>query len=104
MNFIDHGSAKSTSSAITCRQRVVLREQVALTVSCTAPFLQSPKVQLGYTVGGQVCNQNLLLPITATKFFTPPEASVPREAFFSRWRGLTGDYRETSSVGCMDAM
>lgn len=60
-------------------------------MTCLAPFLQSPRVQLGYLLTGQSCNQNLLLPITLSKFFVAPEAPIPREAFFARWRALTGD-------------
>lgn len=64
--------------------------QFTVTVTCTAPFLQSPKLQLGYNHVGEVCNQNLPLPITTTKFVTPPDAAIPREAFFNRWRALAG--------------
>ena len=67
------------------------RLQVTLTVTCLAPFLQSPRVQLGYVLNGQACTQNLLLPVTPTKFFTPPSASIPRDAFFTRWRALAGE-------------
>ena len=47
-------------------------------------------MQLGYLLNGQACNQDLLLPIASTKFFVPPVAPVPRDAFFARWRALTG--------------
>jgi len=60
-------------------------------VTCVSPFLQSPRLQLGYVVAGKTCSQNLPLPIATTKFFTPPDTTIPREAFFSRWRALTGD-------------
>lgn len=59
-------------------------------VSCTAPFLSAPRVQIGYALGGQVVNQNLALPVITPKFCTPPDAAVPREAFFQRWRALEG--------------
>lgn len=71
--------------------------QVTVNVTCTAPFLQSPKVQLGYNHAGEVCNQNLPLPITTTKFVTPPDSAIPRDAFFNRWRALTG---ETLFLSC----
>ena len=71
-------------------QKKAVPLQVTVTVTCTAPFLQSPKLQLGYTSGGQSCSQNLPLPITTTKFVTPPDAPIPRDAFFSRWRALAG--------------
>ena len=72
--------------------------QVTVNVTCTAPFLQSPNLQLGYTAGGQSCSQNLPLPITTTKFVTPPDAPIPRDAFFSRWRALAGDSSHTLSA------
>ena len=59
-------------------------------VACTAPFLSAPRVQIGYALGGQVVNQNLALPVITPKFCTPPDAVVPREAFFQRWRALEG--------------
>lgn len=61
-------------------------------VACTAPFLSAPRMQLGYTLGRQVVNQNLPLPVITPKFCTPPDASVPREAFFQRWRTLEGAF------------
>lgn len=64
--------------------------QVPLMVACTAPFLSAPRVQLGYTLGKQVVSQSLALPVITPKFCTPPDASVPREAFFQRWRTLEG--------------
>lgn len=70
--------------------------QVTLSVTCKAPFLQSPRVQLGYVLGAESCTQSLSLPITPTKFFTAPEGPIPREAFFTRWRALAGSlsYRQ----------
>lgn len=59
-------------------------------VACTAPFLSGPRVQIGYALGKQVVNQNLALPVITPKFCTPPDSSVPREAFFQRWRTLEG--------------
>ncbi|KAK9806309.1 hypothetical protein WJX72_009579 [[Myrmecia] bisecta] len=65
--------------------------QVPLMVACVSPFLEPPRVQIAYTLPtGQQCNQTLPLPIVVSKFCTPPDASVPREVFFNRWRALAG--------------
>ncbi len=64
--------------------------QVPLLVACIAPFLSAPRVQIGYGLAGQVVNQSLALPVITPKFCTPPDAAVPREAFFQRWRALEG--------------
>ena len=65
--------------------------QVPLMVACTAPFLSAPRVQIGYALGGRAVSQSLALPVIAPKFCTPPDASVPPEAFFQRWRTLEGN-------------
>ena len=67
-------------------------------VACTAPFLSAPRVQLGYALGKQVVSQSLALPIITPKFCTPPDSSVPREAFFQRWRTLEGGLSLSSRV------
>ena len=59
-------------------------------ITCTAPFLAAPRVQLGYGLGRQVVSQSLALPVIAPKFCPPPDSAVPREAFFQRWRTLEG--------------
>lgn len=61
-------------------------------VACVAPFLAAPQVQIGYTIGKQTVNQNLQLPLVVAKFCTPPDAPVPKEAFFQRWRSLEGTH------------
>lgn len=67
-----------------------MSEQVPLMVACVAPFLAAPRVQIGYSLGGQIVNQNLALPAVASKFCTPPDAPVAKEAFFQRWRAVEG--------------
>ena len=73
-----------------CKVELPFAVQVPLMVACTAPFLSGPRVQIGYALGKQVVNQNLALPVITPKFCTPPDSSVPREAFFQRWRTLEG--------------
>ncbi len=65
--------------------------QVPLNVTCLAPFLAAPRIDLGYTFSGQPVSRSLPLPLTAAKFCMPPSTSVPREAFFQRWRALDGE-------------
>ena len=64
--------------------------QVPLMVACVAPFDTPPRLQLGYACGTQALNRSLALPVVAAKFCTPPDAAVPRETFFQRWRALPG--------------
>ncbi len=59
-------------------------------VACVAPFTAPPRLQLGYARGGQALSRSLALPVVVSKFCTPPDAPVPREAFFQRWRALPG--------------
>ena len=64
--------------------------QVPLMVACVAPFATPPRLQLGDACGAQALNRSLALPMVAVKFCTPPDAAVPRETFFQRWRALPG--------------
>eukprot|EP00884_Botryococcus_braunii_P018832 jgi/Botrbrau1/5632/Bobra.55_1s0021.1 len=64
--------------------------QIPLLVACQGPFLLSPPLQVSYAMGEQTMNQTLALPIVVTKFCIPPEVPVPRDAFFARWRALSG--------------
>lgn len=64
--------------------------QIPLVVLCHGPFLLSPPLQIGYALEDQVMNQTLALPVVVTKFCVPPEATVPQDAFFARWRALSG--------------
>lgn len=58
---------------------------VPLSVACTAPFMQPPVLQLGYTpgAGGHAASCTLDLPVVVTKFCQPVE--VPRDVFATRW-------------------
>ena len=64
--------------------------QVPLVVACIGPFVTPPRLQLGYILGGAQLATTLALPIVLSKFCTPPDAPVPREVFFTRWRTLQG--------------
>ena len=73
--------------------------QVPLNVTCLAPFLAAPRIDLGYTLeSGQALSQSLPLPLVPAKFCVPPTASVPRDAFFQRWRALDGMPNATSGL------
>ena len=61
---------------------------VPLMVACVAPFATQPPLQLGYACGAQALNRSLALPVVAVKICTPPDAAVPRETLFQRWRAL----------------
>lgn len=68
----------------------IVAPQVQVMAACLAPFLAAPRIHLGYSLDGHTMSQSLPLPVVVTKFCTPPEAAVPREAFFQRWRALNG--------------
>lgn len=78
--------------AVKRKAEAKLSMQVPLIVACTAPFLAGPRVQISYALGKQVMSQSLALPVITPKFCTPPDSSVPREAFFQRWRTLEGGH------------
>ncbi|GAB4815001.1 hypothetical protein N2152v2_002047 [Parachlorella kessleri] len=63
---------------------------VPVSVVCSAPFMQPPALQLGYTVAetAQVASVTLDLPVVVTKFCQPVE--VPRDVFTTRWNQVVG--------------
>ena len=63
---------------------------MSLNVTALAPFVATVQLQLGYQVGPHVHSQNLALPVSTTKFCSPPDAPLPRDVFFSQWRTLPG--------------
>lgn len=66
-----------------------VNEQVQLSVECLQPFMEPPKLQLGYKTGGQSINQTLKLPLLTTKFLIP-EPDITRDAFFEHWKAYAG--------------
>ena len=63
---------------------------MSLSVTCLAPFLQPPSLQLGYTLpsSGQTLARTLQLPLLVTKFSQPVE--VPQQVFTLRWGQVAG--------------
>jgi hypothetical protein len=80
-----------------------LQLQVTLTVTATSPFLQPPRLQVGYAVAGQALSQALSLPLVATKFVAPPAGPIARDDFFNQWRSIAG-VRPVCLSACLSAL
>jgi AP-2 complex subunit alpha len=63
--------------------------QIPIAVACLEASLDVPKVQVVYSVGGELVKLNLQLPIIPTKFLTLV-GSVDANTFFSMWKAIPG--------------
>jgi hypothetical protein len=59
--------------------------QVPLSLVCTAPFSEPPRLSLSYIIGGHNVVLSLKLPALPHKFMAP-DASINKEFFFDQWK------------------
>lgn len=70
--------------------------QQLINVECLDDFTDTPSLIVQFFYGGVQQNISAKLPITLNKFFEPTEMNS--EAFFSRWKNLSGPNREAQKI------
>jgi len=70
--------------------------QQLVNVECVDEFLEYPTLTILFLYNGVQQRLSLKLPLTINKFFEPTEMNS--EAFFSRWKNLSGTNQEAQSI------
>jgi len=70
--------------------------QQLVNVECVDEFLEYPTLTILFLYNGVQQRLSLKLPLTINKFFEPTEMNS--EAFFSRWKNLSGSNQEAQSI------